>query len=86
MIGDIAISAEYADKQAKLRKVPIQDELAYLVIHGGLHLCGFDDVEDADRKIMQQQMAAMGDKVGLIPDPHWSSLLHQEKERVLDGS
>lgn len=80
MIGDIAISAEYAQAQAALRGVPLEDEIAYLALHGALHLCGFDDETDDDRRAMQIEMAEMGRLLGLVPDPAWSSLLHAAGE------
>jgi rRNA maturation RNase YbeY len=76
MLGDVAISVEYAQSQAALRGVDLDDEVAYLGIHGALHICGFDDVEPDDRRKMQIAMADMGDRVGLTPDPSWVSLLH----------
>lgn len=76
ILGDIAISVEYARAQAKLRNVPIETELAYLAIHGCLHLAGLDDVDEADRRKMQIAMAEMGEFLGLPPDPEWTSVLH----------
>ncbi len=75
-LGDLAISAEYAQVQANLRGASLKDELAYLVIHGVLHLCGFDDENEADRRKMQIAMAEMGDFLGLKHDPTWTSALH----------
>jgi len=43
--GEIYISVERAAVQAKQYKVSLQEELARLVIHGCLHLAGYDDKE-----------------------------------------
>jgi probable rRNA maturation factor len=80
MIGDIAISAEYAAAQAAVRGVSLDDEAAYLGIHGALHLCGFDDETEADQKRMQAAMAEIGQIVGLVPEEAWVSLLHSHSE------
>ena len=76
LIGDVAISAEYAQAQAELRGIRLDEEVAYLGIHGALHLCGFDDVTETDRRRMQIAMAEMGALCDLPPDPEWSSVLH----------
>ena len=41
-IGDIVISMESARKNAELDGKNLKDELALLLIHGVLHLCGYD--------------------------------------------
>lgn len=75
-IGDIAISVPYAQRQATVRGVSLSNELAMLAIHGALHLVGFDDIEEQDRRMMQEEMNAMAIALGLEPDPEWSSVLH----------
>ena len=42
MLGDIVISVPKALKQAKEFKVPFYDELLRLLVHGLLHLVGYD--------------------------------------------
>lgn len=41
-LGDIAISVETATRQAQALGHPLSDELAHLLVHGILHLCGYD--------------------------------------------
>lgn len=41
--GEIVISAEYALGEAKKRRIDPQEELLRYVVHGILHLCGYDD-------------------------------------------
>lgn len=77
LLGDIAISVPYADRQAKVRGVSLSQELAYLAIHGGLHLLGFDDESEDDRKVMIEQMNRAAVAAGLKPDYEWASLLHE---------
>src|SRR6516162_3639514 len=50
--GELVIGAEVALAQATERGHDVQAELALYVIHGLLHLCGFDDHEDADIRAM----------------------------------
>lgn len=75
-LGDLAISVEYAQAQADQRGASLSDELAYLVMHGVLHLCGFDDESEHDKRRMQIAMAEMGEFLNLKPDHEWSSVLH----------
>lgn len=77
-LGDIAISVPFARKQADARKVSLGQELAYLSIHGALHLVGFDDESERDRKKMVAEMNSVAIAAGFKPDLEWHSLLHEE--------
>jgi probable rRNA maturation factor len=46
------ISAEFAVGEARLRKIPVEEELLRYVAHGILHLLGYDDHDPADRERM----------------------------------
>ncbi len=76
-IGEIAISLPYAKQQAALRRVSSNHELAFLAIHGALHLCGFDDQSERERAEMVDTMNLVATQVGLKPDLHWASILHE---------
>lgn len=45
-LGDIAISLERAAIQAEENKLTLDDEIAQLILHGLLHLCGYDHETD----------------------------------------
>jgi probable rRNA maturation factor len=45
-LGDIAISVETAAKQAKENGLKFDEEVAQLILHGLLHLCGYDHETD----------------------------------------
>src|SRR6266851_5074148 len=47
LAGELVIGAEVALAQAQARGHDVQAELALYVIHGLLHLCGYDDKSDA---------------------------------------
>ncbi len=51
--GEIAIGFEVARANAAERGHPVAAELALYVIHGCLHLCGYDDRTDAEAKRMR---------------------------------
>ncbi len=45
-LGDIVISAEQAERQAKENKLTLENEIKQLILHGVLHLCGYDHETD----------------------------------------
>ena len=53
MLGDIVISTDTAKRQAEEFKHPVIVEIVILLIHGLLHLHGFDHIEEADRVVMR---------------------------------
>lgn len=76
ILGDIAISVPYAERQASKRGVSLKQEIGFLTIHGGLHLLGFDDESEDDRRVMVEQMNRAAEAAGLKQDREWASLLH----------
>ncbi len=75
-LGDIAISVAYADRQAAARRVSLTQELAYLSIHGALHLVGMNDETEKERAAMVAEMNSVAIAAGFKPDTNWHSLLH----------
>ena len=45
-LGDIAISIERARAQARQNGLTLEQEIAQLILHGLLHLCGYDHETD----------------------------------------
>jgi probable rRNA maturation factor len=56
-LGDVLISLERARAQATSGGHPILDELQLLVIHGVLHLLGYDHAEEAEKAEMWSAQA-----------------------------
>ncbi|MBI3098708.1 MAG: rRNA maturation RNase YbeY [Planctomycetes bacterium] len=52
LLGEVYVSATTARREARRRGLPAREELIRYVIHGILHLCGYDDHRPADRKEM----------------------------------
>ena len=68
-LGDIVLAGEAVIEEAKVKGIPAADHAAHLVVHGMLHLLGFDHERDADA----ERMEALETKVlaGLgIADPY----------------
>lgn len=55
LLGDIIISVETAQRQADTLNHSIERELTVLLIHGLLHLSGYDHEKDKDYKIMREK-------------------------------
>ena len=51
-LGDIYISTEKAQEQAKEYGHPLKRELSFLFVHGLLHLLGYDHMTEEDEKVM----------------------------------
>ncbi|HEV2885235.1 MAG TPA: rRNA maturation RNase YbeY [Pyrinomonadaceae bacterium] len=45
-LGDVVISVEQAARQAKENRGTFDNEIAQLILHGVLHLCGYDHETD----------------------------------------
>jgi rRNA maturation RNase YbeY len=64
MLGDIVISVPRALQQAKEFKVPFYDELLRLLVHGLLHLIGYDhEVNAYQKKKMERKEQELFDAV-----------------------
>ena len=53
--GELVIGAEVAKAQADERGHDVAAELGLYVIHGLLHLCGYDDHDEGDAKKMRER-------------------------------
>lgn len=52
-LGDIAIALQTTKSEAKLERKQFDHHLIHLVIHGFLHLFGYDHITDEDAAIME---------------------------------
>ncbi|MEW5801826.1 MAG: rRNA maturation RNase YbeY [bacterium] len=53
LLGDVVISVETAQRQAAESEHSLEKEVGILLIHGLLHLSGYDHMTDKDAKRMQ---------------------------------
>ena len=63
-LGDVLIAPAYVFAQARDLEVGFNGEMALMVVHGILHLMGYDHEDDADAEIMESRetvlLASMG--------------------------
>lgn len=52
-LGDIVICAEVVEREALEQNKPSEAHWAHMVVHGTLHLLGYDHIDDADAEIME---------------------------------
>ena len=56
-LGDIVISAEQAQKQASANNLSLDIEINQLILHGILHLCGFDhDTDNGEMNALELEL------------------------------
>lgn len=55
ILGDIMLSVDHIINQAKEYGHSILRETAFLIVHSLLHLCGYDHMDDSERKIMEDK-------------------------------
>ena len=63
--GELVVSAETAAAAARRAGVSARDELALYLVHGLLHLCGYDDTAADDRDAMRDREGAILARLGL---------------------
>jgi len=68
-LGDIALSYDTCAKEAKAQEKPMEDHVTHLIVHGALHLLGYDHVHDADAALMEGWERKILGKMGL-DDPY----------------
>jgi probable rRNA maturation factor len=59
LLGDIVLCPAVADRQAREHQRSASEELEYLLVHGLLHLLGYDHAEPAE----QAEMFGLTDKI-----------------------
>lgn len=68
MLGDIIISANRAQEQSEEYGHSLKRELAYLTVHGMLHLFGYDHHSEEEKKEMRQKEERVLTQLGISRD------------------
>ena len=55
ILGDIIISIEKVEEQAKEYEHSFEREFSYMLVHGFYHLMGYDHIQEEDKTIMRQK-------------------------------
>jgi probable rRNA maturation factor len=68
-VGELFVSATCARRVAAERGVPAGRELALYLVHGALHLCGYDDRAERARARMRRAEKRVLRELGFADDP-----------------
>jgi probable rRNA maturation factor len=69
LLGDVALALETVCAEAEQAGRPVGDHLCHLVVHGSLHLLGFDHGDDDQARVMEDlERTVMADLQR--PDPY----------------
>jgi probable rRNA maturation factor len=68
-LGDIALAYDTCAREAEALGKPMTEHVTHLVIHGVLHLLGYDHIRDPDATLMQTIEAEILGKLG-YDDPY----------------
>lgn len=63
-LGDLVICADIINEEALAQSKPVRAHWAHMVIHGTLHLQGFDHQTEADALAMESLEVALLEKLG----------------------
>ena len=66
LLGDLAVCADVAQREAVARGRLPRDELTLYVLHGLLHLLGYDDVDAGDQREMWQTQRRLLAPLGIV--------------------
>lgn len=72
-LGDIVVAFETCAREAGVENKPLTNHLCHLVVHGTLHLLGYDHVEADDAEIMEAAEREILSGLG-VPDPYSDSV------------
>ncbi len=77
--GEIIVSAERAANVARKRNLDVQDELALYIVHGALHLAGFDDDTPKQATEMHDREKEILSELGRDAEQLWKPLKAKQK-------
>jgi probable rRNA maturation factor len=68
-LGDIAIAYDTCAREAAETGKPFAHHVTHLIVHGTLHLLGYDHIRDKDATLMETIEVTILGKLG-VPDPY----------------
>jgi probable rRNA maturation factor len=77
LLGDVILAWETVSAEATDQDKPLEDHLGHLVVHGVLHLLGYDHDDDQEAEEMEALETTLLASLG-IPDPYQD---HDEDEK-----
>lgn len=71
LLGDIYVSVDTVQREAKAESITVAEHTAHMLVHGVLHLLGYDHINDDEATIMEEKETKILKKLG-IKNPYAS--------------
>lgn len=68
-LGDVVICCDVVRVEADEQGKAFEQHLAHMVVHGMLHLCGYDHIKDDEAQVMEARERVVLSRLG-YPDPY----------------
>jgi len=65
LLGDLVICTPVLEKEALEQGKPLAHHWAHIIVHGVLHLLGYDHIDDADAELMENKEIAILSKLNI---------------------
>ncbi len=69
LLGDLILAHGVCEAEARERQIPLSQHVSHLIVHGTLHLLGYDHIDDAQAEHMEalevKALASLG-----LPNPY----------------
>ena len=69
LLGDLVVCAPVVEREAGEQKKSLQAHWAHMIIHGTLHLLGYDHIDDSEAEAMEALETEIVKSLG-FPDPY----------------
>ena len=69
LLGDLVICAPVLEKEAVEQHKPLTDHWAHIIVHGVLHLLGYDHIDDDEAELMESKEITILNKL-TIKNPY----------------
>ena len=71
LLGDLVICRQVVEREAQEQDKPVMAHWAHMVVHGSLHLLGYDHIEDDEAEEMESLETQIMTRLGFA-DPYLS--------------
>ncbi|MDX1931975.1 MAG: rRNA maturation RNase YbeY [Capsulimonadales bacterium] len=85
LLGDVVISLDTAERQAVARQWTIEEEISLLLIHGILHLLGYEDESEEGALRMREQEAHLLGKPLDRVEPNDFPIFAEDRQEIPDS-
>ena len=65
LLGDLVVCRQVVEQEASAQQKPLMDHWAHMIIHGCLHLLGFDHIKDDEAQIMEAKEVVLLAQLGI---------------------